>query len=107
MTREFGFDYEDENDFITIGKGGYGYADATPVKIDDFIKLLQDLKGNGSTHIQIEDHCDHHGYEISGYEIRISNNDEISEYITSHENRKDKEERIRKLNAEINKIKNE
>lgn len=76
---QFGFDYERFDDFITI-ENGVGSTDATPMNIDDMIKILNDLKSKGATHIEINDHCDHHGYNISGFEIRKSTDEEVNKF---------------------------
>ena len=101
---KFGFDYESFDGFVEIQKGGYGSADATPIDIEEIIKILTHLKMRGSTHVQICDSGDHHGYDISGYEIRNSTKEEIDSYNFNAE--KDKKEKIAKLYQEINDLKN-
>jgi hypothetical protein len=103
---DFGFSYDTHDEFVEIQKGKGYYADATPIKIDDMIKILQSLKEKGATHVQLEDHCDHQGYDISGFEIRLSNNDEIVEYEAMRKVEMEKKQRVLELQNEINKIKN-
>jgi hypothetical protein len=103
---EFGFSYNDISDrFVEIEKVKGYYANSTPIKIDDMISILQSLKQKGSTHVQIEDHCDHHGYDISGFEIRLSTNEEIEDYESKRKIEREKNEKIKLLQEEINKIK--
>ena len=102
---DFGFSYDTHDQFNEIEKGR-GYADATPIKIDDMIKILQGLKERGATHVQIEDHCDHQGYDISGFEIRLSSQEEIDEYDSKRKSEMEKRQRVLELQKEINKIKN-
>lgn len=75
---EFGFDYEIYDDFVTIEKG-QGQADGFPVKIDQMIEKLQQMKNEGATHVEISYHCDHFDYEISGYKIETSSQEDINE----------------------------
>jgi hypothetical protein len=69
---EFGFNYDDYDEFVEIEKG-HGSADSHPIKIDKMIEILQSLKNEGCSHVQIEYHCDHIGYDISGFEINSFN----------------------------------
>ena len=96
-------DINSEEEFVEIEKGR-GSAHAEPVGIDRLIKILQTLKVAGSTHVQIEDHCDHQGYDISGFEIRKSSPEEIAEYENLEFKKKESMERIAKLNKEISEI---
>jgi len=79
---ELHYDLEDElglesldgcYDIVDIGKG---ICDAYPIKIDHLIESLNNLKEKGSTHVSIEDHCDHVGYDLSGFYYEISNDEE-------------------------------
>lgn len=103
---DFGFSYDTHDEFVEIQKGKGYYADSTPIKIDDMIKILQSLKEKGATHVQIEDHCDHQGYDISGFEIRLSNQEEVHEYENMRKVEMEKKQRVLELENEINKIKN-
>ena len=77
---EFKFSYDTNERFIAIPKGGQPIADATPVKIQKLIDILEKAKLKGATHVQIEDHCDHHGYDIAVFEIRLSTESEIAKH---------------------------
>lgn len=103
---EFGFDYEN-GDIHFIRKGGYGYADGTPVKIDSMIEKLQELKERGATHISLSDNCDHHGYDMTSYIIRFSTEEEKQEFLNKQKKEEEKYQKIRELQEEINKIKEE
>jgi hypothetical protein len=101
---EFGFSYEENSRFNTIVKSNEYYANANPIRIDRMIEILQRLKDNGSTHVQIEDHCDHHGYEISGFEIRLSTQEEITEYDNKMNRKKNTENKISELKNQIDRL---
>ena len=103
---DFGFSYDTHDQFNEIEKCKGYYADATPIKIDDMIKILQSLKEKGATHVQLEDHCDHHGYDISSFEIRLSTQEEIDEYESKRKAEMEKRQRVLELQKEINKIQN-
>jgi hypothetical protein len=104
---EFNFDYDRNSEFVEIKKNlETYYADAEPIRIDDMIKVLQNLKDSGSTHVQIETHHDHHGYDISGFEIRLSTQEEIDEFNSEIEARNNKMNKILELQKQIELIKN-
>lgn len=65
-----------ENDYITF-VGERGRADAFPVKIDDMIDRLVELKEKGATHVEIDYHCDHIDYEIDGLKLELATDDHI------------------------------
>ena len=90
LQEEFGFNYEEFDDLVEIQKG-HGHADAYPIKIDRMIQALESLKNLGATHVELEYHCDHIGYDITGYEIKLSSNEDIERYV----NAKDLEEKKR------------
>ena len=98
---DFGFSYDTHEQFNEIEKGKGYYADATPIKIDDMIKILQGLKERGATHVQIEDHCDHQGYDISGFEIRLSTQEEIDEYDSKRKAEMEKRQRVLELRYSV------
>ena len=102
---EFDFDYETDSEFIEI-QIGQGISDGYPINIDNMIKALEDLKKKGSTHVEINYHCDHIGYEISGYEIKRSNEEEISSYEEKRSKERQKREKISELYNQIKKINN-
>lgn len=74
---EFGFDYEESDDFIIQHEGGdnEGY----PIKIESVIQELVNMKECGATHVAIDYHCDHIGYIFEGFNIRTLTPSEITE----------------------------
>lgn len=69
------------------------------------IAKLQELKNAGSTHVELDYHCDHIGYEISGYEIRLSTEEEKNEFDEMNKKEQEKQKRLRDLYNQINEIK--
>jgi hypothetical protein len=107
LQNEFDFDYDKNSDFVEILTKNFRayHADGDPIRIDDMIKVLQNLKDSGSTHVQIETHHDHHGYDISGFEIRLSTQEEIDKFNSEMESR-NKINKINELQKQIDLIKN-
>jgi hypothetical protein len=104
---KFGFNYEDDNDFIVIRNGQGNTDEAFPVEIDVLISTLQAMKEKGATHAEIEHHGDHIGYDISGYDIRKSTDEEIKVHEDKSIKRAEKEKKLNELYAQIRKIENE
>lgn len=102
---EFGFKYDDDSQFMEIEMGKEPYTSATPVKIDSLIKKLQSLKKKGATHIEIEHNGDHHGYDISAFEIRESTEVEIEKFNEKRIKYEAAEKKISSLYIEIEQIK--
>jgi hypothetical protein len=87
---EFGIKDYERLEIIDVGNGSsYGHI----VNIDMFMERLQNLKEKGATHIEMEYHCDHIGYDISAFLVRPSTEGEIS---TFEKVKSDKEEVDRK-----------
>lgn len=65
-----------------------------PMKIDDAIKILNDLKESGANYVSIEHNCDHPDYTFEGLNVRRATESDIKAD-------KDKEtlEAINKANA--------
>jgi hypothetical protein len=76
---EFGVNSENEEylDELLVGQGR---ADGYPINIDTLFNLLTELKNDGCTHVELDYHSDHIGYDISGYIIRKSTKDEMPEF---------------------------
>ncbi len=104
----FSFDYETHNDLVTIDTNKEsGYIDAHPVLIDSLIEVLNDLKSKGANYAKLEYHSDHIGYEISGYNIRLSTPEEIEAYENKINGNKQvqRQQAIKALEQEIQKLK--
>ena len=100
---EFGFNYEEFDDLVEIQKG-HGDADAYPIKIDRMIQALMNLKNLGATHVELEYHCDHIGYDITGYEIKLSSNEDIERYIGAKELEEKKKQKKQELLRQLREL---
>jgi hypothetical protein len=106
LKEEYGFDYEDESEYIEI-KVGNPNVDTEPIKIDILIKALKRLKEDGSTHISLDYHCDHIGYDITGYKIYLSTEEQIKAYEDKLAINQEKALKLRALREEYKRIENE
>jgi hypothetical protein len=79
LHEEFGFDDNVHDGFVEIGDGKHGSADAYPIKIDRMLGILQQMKNEGATHVELEYHIDHIGYNVTGWNIQLADKKEIDE----------------------------
>lgn len=109
LQNEFGFDYDNGGEFNVTQKDNSDNAseDATPIKVDDLINVLQNLKKKGATHVQLEHHGDHIGYDISGWKIRKASDKDVEVEKKKSLKEKVKQEKISKLRKQIEEIENE
>lgn len=103
---EFGFDYETYDDLVEIEVGN-GDVRNEPINIDTLIETLQELKQKGSTHVALHYHIDHIGYEMTGYKIYLSTEEQINTYEEKLKIKREKELKLMALREEYNKIANE
>lgn len=103
LYNQFGFDYDTHSEFVDI-QMGQGGADGYPIDIDRLVKTLTDMKAKGATHVEMNYHCDHIGYEISGYEIKPSAKEEIEIYENERLTQRQKDAKIRELYKQIQEL---
>lgn len=112
LGNKLGFDYEVHDDLINITfsdeKEIHTY-EATPVEIDIMLDILNKAKKNGATHVEIEDHIDHHGYEITTFKIGLATEKEVKQYKEKEKalSKKDKSKRIKALEKALAELLNE
>lgn len=75
---DFGFDFDLHDNIIDINQTHS--LDSEPILIDRLIKILQELKLAGANYVQLEDNCDHHGYDVEAFHIRLATSEEIENY---------------------------
>ena len=100
---EFERDFKNDEQFeFIIPKQGL-YADGDLANIDAFIKILQESKEKGATHVEMSVNSDHYGYDISAYNIRLSTPEEIEAFQISIGNQKEKtkQEQIASLKKQL------
>jgi predicted butyrate kinase (DUF1464 family) len=103
---DFGFDYENDQVLVEIEVGN-GDVRNEPISIDTLIESLQELKQKGSTHVALNYHTDHIGYEMTGYKIYLSTEEQINSYEEKLKIKREKELKLMALREEYNKIANE
>lgn len=105
---QFKFDYQKNESFRTIEKGESDNAsDAYPINIATLIKQLQKMQLKGATHVQIEHHVDHIGYDISAWKIQKASQQQIDELQTKDKKKKEKNAKIKSLQQAIDELKGE
>ena len=103
---EFEIDYESDYELIELIQGKPDVINES-INIDLMIKTLQELKEKGSTHVSLDYHSDHIGYEMTGYKIYHSTEEQIKDYEEKLSNRRKKEKKLNGLLEEIRRIQNE
>lgn len=109
---EFNVDTDNEDELIIIDsirsesvrKRYQYYVDTTPLKITDLEKLITNFKKKGATHIAMIHHSDHHGYEFSGFNIELTDNELISKYEAEMEKKCELMKKYNSLNMDLIKI---
>ena len=104
LKEEFGFDYEKHDDFIVEGDSN-DYADAYPIKIEEVIQELANMKDAGATHVEIGYHCDHIGYIFEGYKIKSMTGEEV-ENVENEKKAEEKKQKIAELKRQIQMLEN-
>ena len=98
---EFGFDYDECQGFVEITKGRGRVDDTAPIKIDDLLSVITELKSRGATHICMDYHVDNIGYEFSGYRIELAESSLIEAYEETRKKELEKQREIQRLRAEL------
>lgn len=106
LNEAFGFDYDIHEDFVEL-QDKQGSADGHPIKIDQMIDILRGLKGNGATHVDLSYHCDHIGYDISGYKIELADQAAIDEFEEAKNRKLEKNKKADELRQQLRDLENE
>lgn len=107
LHNEFGFDYDEHQGFVELTKGNGQVDDTAPIKIDDLLSIINELKARGATHVCMDYHVDHIGYEFSGYRITPAEPAMIEAYESIKTKEEAKRLEIQRLRAEIAALENE
>lgn len=100
LHNRFGFDYDTHSDFVELEKG-HGQVDNEPIDIDLLLKSINELKSRGATHVSLDYHCDHIGYEISGYRITEAEPALVEAYEENQRKEKEKSQKLMELRKQI------
>lgn len=107
MDADFKLEKEDDDNYqylAIIDKGSGAMVDNTPIHIDRMIKILAELKKKGCNYVALDYHCDHIGYEVSGFIITPSTPEEIEEVEQKDAKKKAAEVKVKALVDEAKKI---
>jgi hypothetical protein len=100
LQREFAGDVDCDTyvniEWIEKGAPKWG-VDGYPIRIDRVMRILQEMKDKGATHVEMEYHCDHISYPIYGYRITHADQADIDEL-------EQKKTQAEKLTAEANEL---
>ena len=110
LGEKFKFDYENDDDFITLEKNtskNDWYINTTPIDIDVLDDLIKKFKKKGVTHIQMEHHGDHYGYIFSGVKIGLSSKQEIDDFNDVSKAKCVNDKKITELLIEVDRLRNE
>jgi hypothetical protein len=102
----FGFDENVHEDVVEITEGNPN-VDTAPVSIKSLLEILNSMVNSGCTHVAIDYHCDHIGYDLSGFLIREATKDERVSFITESIRKKEIEERKAQLRKELRELEKE
>lgn len=106
------FDYKNDDDCREITDKRYAFEyswtdDTRPISIAELRTLLDVAEEDGATHVQIAYHPDHQVYNIDGFNIYKSTEEEIAEADKADEDYDATSFDINVLEQEINKLKEE
>jgi hypothetical protein len=79
-------------------------SDAAPIKIDDMIKHLQDLKEKGCSYVEIDFNCDHYDYTFYGLDVRKATDEEVESENVKINAELEKRRKVQELQDQIRKI---
>ena len=95
---------DEDNVYINAVHSG---PDNGLIEIERLEEMLKQVKETGATHVEIDFHTDHEEYEIGGYTITGSDEQELLEQRAKEDFENDKISRIMQLQQEIIRIRKE
>lgn len=111
LCNQFFTEEELENDYpaFIYDDGSIDYSEGDPMKIDELIEILQGLKKQDATHVEILHHQDHHSYILNSCNIRKATPDEIEKQkeAVRQKDIEFKRAKIKVMETEIKKLENE
>ena len=92
-----------DDDFVEVNEIREGNPNVvtTPIRIDKILDMLTGMVRKGCTHVAMDYHCDHDGYDFSGFEIRCATGEEALEHIKKENLQKELENRKTQLRKEL------
>jgi hypothetical protein len=107
LQEEFGFKYDDEDSQfheITTGSNPIG---TYPIRIDRLISALQNMAEHGATHVELDYHCDHIGYDLAGFSVTQATSEDIEDKLEKERKEREKREKRAELLRQLNELERE
>jgi predicted secreted Zn-dependent protease len=105
LSSQFGFNDEINSDLVVLTRGS-GSADGYSINIDRMIETLNELKSRGATHVELNYHEDHIGYQISGYKIDHAEPALVEAYEVERLIKSEKAKEIAELKKKLRELEN-
>lgn len=105
LNSQFGFNDEINSDLVVLTRGS-GSADGFSISIDRMIETLNELKTRGATHVEMNYHEDHIGYQISGYKIDHAEPALVEAYEVERLIKSEKAQKIADLRNQLKELEN-
>jgi hypothetical protein len=106
IIEEFGFDEKVYDNVVEI-KEGIADVNTEPININTLIESLNKMKMQGCTHVTLDYHFDHIGYDMSGFKITEATIAERDSFILESLRKKEIEERKTRLRKELRDLEKE
>ena len=94
----------DPDDSLQFSRDDKGSVYTHVINIDTFMKMLQDLKDQGATHIEMDYHEDHIGYDVSAFEVRLSTEEEIESFERARSEKQEIERKRADLQRQLREL---
>lgn len=106
LLEDYGVILDDDSDYDEDYPKGCGCAEGTTISITDFVNAIEDLKSKGATHLEMNYHEDHVGYDISGYKVRVYEREESKSLDKRQEEIAEVEDQIAELSDNLEMLRN-
>ena len=105
LQQEFGFMYDDDDSEFHEIAVDPNPVDTYPIRIDCLINSLQRMADLGATHVELDYHCDHIGYDLAGFKIALATSAEIEAELEKKRKEIDIREKRADLLRQLNELK--
>ena len=104
---DFGFNYDEHEDYQILGDEPSHKSEAGLVSIDYLMRELETLKVKGANYVGCDWHCDHQELDLYGFNLTTSKSDEIQAQIDvlKEKELKTKQAAIATLEEKLKKLK--
>jgi hypothetical protein len=103
LYEEFNVDMDNGQDCEII-EDQCGSVCTHPISIDTMIGEMIKLKEKGATHISLDYHEDHIGYDVSAFNIKVATSEEVNNFIKDKTAREIKEQKRADLQRQLREL---